>query len=248
MRTLRDLLRAEIVKLATTRTAYGLLAGTVAVVALGTFSTITSTDAASLTGPLHRQTFFLLASINIGLFTLVVGIRSFTDEFRHGTIIPTVLVTSSRRQLVTAKALTAAAAAAVLAITAQAVMAGLALLLNAGKGGTLTVTGADASAMAGLVAAAAAWAAIGVGVGAIVRHQVAAIVGGLTWILVVENLGAGLLRDAGRYLPGQAAHALADATQAGQLLAIPTAALVLAGYLVAVWTGATATLARRDVT
>ena len=100
---MRALLRAELVKLATTRTAIGLVAGGAAVAALGALSTIMSGQPAELDRPLQEQTFFLLASINLSLFAVVLGIRGFTDEFRHGLIVPTLLVTPSRVRVVAAR-------------------------------------------------------------------------------------------------------------------------------------------------
>jgi hypothetical protein len=98
-----------------------------------------------------------------------------------------------------------------------------------------------------MVAAGALWGVIGVAVGALVRQQVAAVVGALVWVLVVENLGAGLLRDAGRYLPGQAAHALADASQAGTLLAPALGAAVLAAYALVALALAALRMVRTDI-
>src|SRR6266511_6389838 len=60
----------------------------------------------------------------------------------------------------------------------------------------------------GAAVAAALWAAIGVGVGALVRHQVPALIGICAWLLFVEGLLAGDLvglGDVGRFLPGAAA-------------------------------------------
>ena len=85
-------------------------------------------------------------------------------------------------------------------------------------------------------------------VGAVVRYQVPAVVGALIWVLVVENLGAGLLGQAGSYLPGQAAHALASASQAGTLLAPAIGALVLGGYALLAMVAATVRMTRADVT
>jgi ABC-2 type transport system permease protein len=215
---------------------------------LGAFSTIMSADPADLAAPLHQQHLFLLASINLSLFALVLGIRGVTDEFRHGSIVPTLLLEPTRARVLWGKAVTLAAAGALLAILAQAAMVGLAVLLLHGKGVQATVGGSDLAAMGGLVAASALWAMIGVAVGAVVRHQVPAVVGALIWVLVVENLGAGLLDQAGRYLPGQAAHALASASQAGTLLAPAIGALVLGGYAHLAMVAATVRMSRADIT
>jgi ABC-2 type transport system permease protein len=245
---MRALLRAELVKIATTRTAIGLVAGGAAVAALGAFSTIMSGQPAELARPLHEQTFFLLASINLSLFAVVLGIRGFTDEFRHGVIVPTLLATPSRVQVVAAKTVVLAAAGAVLAAVAQAVMLAVAIPLGQGKGVEVTVGMAGLIGMGGLMAASALWAMIGVAVGAIVRHQVAAVIGALLWVLLVENLGVGALGEVSRYLPGQAGHGLAAASQAGTLLAPAAGALVLGAYALLAVAVATARLTRSDIT
>ncbi len=239
---MRPQLRSELIKLTTTRTFYGLVAGAVAVVLIGTWSTLSSAGAA--TGELRTQTFFFLASVNLALFAVILGVRASTDEFRFGTIVGSVLVDGHRGQLITAKAAVAGMGAAVLAAVAQAAMVGLALALTGGGGGSRRMSAVDGLAMLGLLAASALWAAIGVGVGALVRHQVAAVVGVLVWLLVVENLGAGLLGSAGRYLPGQAAHGLA---QVPHLLDVPVATAVLIAYAAAALAAASITTIRRDL-
>ena len=241
------LARAEFIKLTTTRTALGLVAGASAVAGLGALSTIMSAKPEDLSAAVHSQHFFMLASINLALFALILGIRAFTDEFRYGSVVPTLLVAPDRSRVVMAKVAISAAAGAALAIVAQAVMLTLAVVLIAGRGAELTFGGTDLAAMAGLVVAGALWATIGVGIGALVRHQVAAIVGALVWVLLLENLGAGFLGDAGRFLPGQAAHAVAQASQAGALLAPAAGAVVLVAYALAVAAAATVRMGRVDV-
>jgi ABC-type transport system involved in multi-copper enzyme maturation permease subunit len=245
---MRALLRAELVKLATTRTAIGLTAGGAGVAALGAFSTIMSGQPTELARPLHEQTFFLLASINLALFAVVLGIRGFTDEFRHGVIVPTLLVAPSRVRVVAAKTILVAAAGAALAAVAQVVMLAVAIVLLQARGVEPTLEPADLTAMGGLIAASALWTMIGVAVGAMVRHQVAAVVGALLWVLLVENLGAGALGEASRYLPGQAGHGLATASQAGALLAPAAGALVLGAYALLAVAVAAIRLTRTDIT
>ena len=106
----------------------------------------------------------------------------------------------------------------------------------------------DVAALGGAVVAGGLWAAIGTAVGAMVRHQVAAVVGALVWVLLLENLGAGLFGDAGRFLPGQAAHGLAQASQAGTILAPVAAAALLVAYAVVATGLAMLRMARTDVT
>ena len=245
---MNGLIRAESIKLMTTRTALWLVVGAAAVAGLGAFSTIMSADAANLVGPLRSQNFFLLASINLSMFALVIGIRSFTDEFRYGSIVPTLLLVPARWRVVIAKVASSAAAGAVMAAAALLATLLLAAVLTELKGVTLEVHASDMAALVGLVVAAGLWSAAGAAVGAIVRHQVAAIVGALIWVLLLENLGSGLLGDSGRFLPGQAAHGLAQATRAGPLLSPAAGAALLAGYVVLVGALAVLLTSRRDVT
>ena len=242
------LLRAETVKLTTTRGTIWLMLGAAGVAALGAFATISAQQAANLDGPLHSQQFFLLAAINVSLFALISGMRIFTEEFRHGSIVPTFLVAPNRGRVLLAKAIVGAGLGAVIGIAAQAVMFAIAIPLLAAKGVPLVITTDDVLAAAGLTAACAVWAVIGVGVGAIVRHQVAAIVGGVIWILVIENIGAGFLGRAGEFLPGRAGLGVSLASAAGDLLPAFAAAAVLAGYVAVIALIAAITLGRRDVT
>lgn len=244
-------LKGEWIKLTSTRTIYGLLLGALAVVALSTWSTISAVGAANVGGELHGQQFFFLASVNLAVFAVIVGIRAATDEFRHGTVVSSVLSNQSRARLLAAKVTVAAAAAAVLAVLAQAAMLGVAVLLTGGglpgswgSGSSVDVSSTDWAAMAGLTGASAGWAVLGVGIGALVRHQVAAIVSAIVWIMAVENIGAGVLGDAGRYLPGQAAHGLA---QLPGLLTVPAAAAALGAYCAAVLLTAQVAFVRRDL-
>jgi ABC-type transport system involved in multi-copper enzyme maturation permease subunit len=244
--TMIALVRAELIKLFSTRTFFGLVAGAVAVVLLGSASTIISANPQDLRGPLHEQTFYVLASINGGLFALVLGVRGFTDEFRYGTIITTLLSARRRFSVLGAKLIVAALAAATMAIVTEAAMSATAAMLSSARGAEVTVSAADIGAFAGMVGAFALWAAIGTTLVAIVRHQVAAIVGGLVWVLVIENIGSSLLGDAGRYLPGQAAHALADAPV--EALASTMGGIVLVAYALVATVAAARTLVGRDVT
>jgi ABC-2 type transport system permease protein len=85
-------------------------------------------------------------------------------------------------------------------------------------------------------------------VAALVRNQVAAVVGVLLWFLVIEGILPAVLRapTLPRWLPGGAVAALTD--PGGRYLAAWAGALLLAGYgLVLAAIGSRLTL-RRDIT
>lgn len=234
-------------KVTTTRGVWGLLAGAAVVTGLSAFSTTASAGSDRLAAPLHTQQLFLLASVNVGLFALILGTRSFTDEFRHGTIAWTLLSVRDRWRVVVAKGVTSGLVAAGIALAAQSVMVAVSLAVAGTKGATLGLSGADAAAAVGLAAGAASWAALGMAVGALVRHQVAAVAGGLVWVLVVENLASGLLGEGSRFLPGQAAHGVANAAAVTDLLPVWAAAAVLSGYVLLLVILAAVALSRREV-
>lgn len=236
------MLRAEARKMATTRTAVALVVGAVAVVALGAISTSASATAGASGEPLHTKEMYLLSSINVGLFAMILGIRSFTDEFRHGTLAWTILSVRDRWRIVGTKSLLSALVGAGMALLALVTMAAVDALV-AGEDASVGLTTGDVTAGAGLLVAAAAWAVIGTAIGALVRHQVAAIVGAVIWVYAVENLAASFLGDAGRLLPGSAAHSVAEATAGPDLLSSTLGAIVLLGY-----TSILASIAAMDLT
>jgi ABC-2 type transport system permease protein len=226
---MKALATAEWLKLRSTRMAPGMLLGLTALVLLVVVLTVASLNTRLLAQPLGELNFYLLASMAIVLFAFILGIRGFTDEFRYGTITTSVLVTPRRGRLVAAKILTFAIGGVVLAVVAEAAMVGAAIPMSSAKGVDLSLSSGDLRALGGLVLAAGLWAVIGVGLGAVVRHQVAAVVGGLVWLLVVENFATAVAPGLAPFLPGRAATALAQVS--GQDLLAPwPGGLVLAAY------------------
>ena len=166
------------------------------------------------------------------LFAALLGAMSVTNEFRHGTIRPTFLVTPRRGRVVAAKVVVSMLAGAAFGLAASALAVGAGAAALGPRDVDLRLDGGDiALLVAGAAAAGALWAAIGVGVGAVVRSQVPAVVGIAAWLLFVEGVLAGdaLDLDVSRYAPGAAAEALSG-QDPGTLLAPALGALVLAAY------------------
>jgi ABC-2 type transport system permease protein len=243
---MKDLIRAEFRKLMTTRSALGLLAALVGIMVLGVVVTMLTMTAEDLSGPLHELQLFQSATF-VFIFVYVLGVRSFTDEFRYGTITPALLVDPSRARLVAAKAVVMGAAGFLFSLAASATILFLAVPWLVIKGAEITVSiDGLVGVVSGGAVAAALWSLIGVGVGAAVRQQVSAIVGGLVCLMVGETLGAQLVPDAAKYLPGQAANALAVPAQP-LLLAAWTGALMLAIYSLVSLIVASRAITGRDV-
>jgi ABC-2 type transport system permease protein len=239
----RRALAAELFKLRTTRTSWGVTLGSLGLVVIisviaalaGDFS---STDEAPGTDLME-------ISGLVQIFALVLGILVVATEFRHGTITPSLLAVPDRVQLVIAKLIGSLLAGALLGLVAAAACAAIVLpLLSARDIATGTDTSEVLELIAGNTAAAALYAAIGVGLGALIRNQVGAIIGALGWLFLIEpllTLIPGFEDVITRWFPTGAANALAgtasssdalDQVPAGLLLAVYAAIFVAAGLFV----------------
>jgi len=239
---------SEVRKLATTRSVYSMTAGLLALMTLGVVVTVTEIDPGQLARPLELQPFLVVPLTIAPLFALLMGIRSYTDEFRHGSIVPTLLATPNRERVQIAKIVSGAAAGTVIGAAAVglAVGVGVAMLMTKGIDPTWS-PGAMAVVVSRILGASALWAALGVGLGLAVRHQVAAIAGSLIWVIAAEGIVAPFLGQTAKYLPGAAGSAIVG-VDAVNLLASGAAALVLGGYAVVASLAGAWLMRERDVT
>jgi ABC-2 type transport system permease protein len=243
---MKALVGSEFLKVSTDRSSYGVLAALLAIMVMGVFAIVTDATTAELAEtPLHRLPFLQFGPTGLGLLILLLGIRSFADEFGHGTITPTLLARPQRSQVVVAKMLAFALVGLAFSLVADGIMLAVAVPLIASRGVEVSIsTGELLATLGGVALGTSLGAVIGVGVGAVARHRVPAIVGAIIWVLVVETFVTGRWPHAGKFLPGHAANALAR--QPGELAAW-TGALVLGAY-VAVWgTAALIAMHRRDI-
>jgi ABC-2 type transport system permease protein len=235
------LIGAELFKLRTTRAFYSLAGG-----ALGFTLLITSLGAIFDEEQLRLGDVMMVAFF-AQLITLVIGILCITNEFRHGTITPTLLVSPVRPQVVLAKVVASLLVGLVLGLAACAIIAGVVAL----DGGD---TDQAVKLLAGGAILAGVYAVLGVGLGAILRNQVGAIIGALVYILLLENL-IGLVPGVRDVVPeyglGGTSQSLRATTTEDpdlDLLAQVPGGLLLAGY-VAVFVGiGILVMRRRDVT
>lgn len=244
------ILTAEWRKLTTTRTFYWMLVGAAAVAALGAFSTTSATSPQPwhMDVPLHDQTLWVLATINGGLFAVIAGARTFTDEFRHRTVAHTYLADPRRVSSALGKAAVAAGVGVLIGLAVVVTSLAIVTAMAGVSGGSVEVHGSDLGAALGLVAGMGLWAVMGAALGALIRHPVAVVVVALLWLLMLENLAAGLLEDAARWLPGQAIHALAQSAEAaGNSFAVAQAATLMAAYGGLTLLLAVIVLRRRDI-
>jgi ABC-type transport system involved in multi-copper enzyme maturation permease subunit len=224
-----------------------MLAALLGFVAVAVIATVTDIDVSELQRPLERQPFIWAVLTVVPLFALLLGIRSFTDEFRHGSIVPTLLASPNRARVLGAKLVTTAVGGVAFAAAAMVLAFAVGVLLLMARGVEVTWSATAIAEVTGrLVGATALWTAVGVGFGLAVRHQVAAVAGALIWILAGEGILSAFMPDIGTYFPGTAGSALVGANAQG-LLSPAMAAVVLAGWAaVAAVTGGVL-MHRRDV-
>lgn len=236
------LFRSELLKLRTTRTAIALAVALLVITTMAVVGPLLLSDALNQS---LQQDLVFAATFSV-LFSLLFGTLVMTGEFRHGTATPTFLVAPKREQVIYAKALAAATGGLMLALAALVLVYAVSIpWLLIGDHEIFLFDGKPVRAALATVSAAAIWGALGVGLGAVVRSQVGAIVGGLVWFLILEGLVGAIWDDAAPYLPGAAIGALAGdsadlSSWAGAVVSLAYATVFcVAGILLT---------ARRDIT
>jgi len=239
--------QAELLKIRSTRTTLGLVAGMVALIVLFALLTGLLTKAPHLTTPEDQRGLLNIGSI-AGLFSALAGVMLITSEYRHGTIRPTFLFDPRRSQVLAAKAIAGLLAGAAFGVVGEALGFGIGYLTLSARGIPFALTTAQAALMlGGGLAAVALWAVIGIAVGAIVRNQVGTIIGLLAWGLIIDSLLFAFMPSVGRFSPNQAENALEGLTTKHLLPAAAGAAVLIAWAAALTIAGILAT-ARRDVT
>jgi ABC-2 type transport system permease protein len=240
------LLRAELLKLRTTRTFVALTAAALLLSLLVVVLNATLSD--ELTEEEVRD---LFTADFTGLFILLLGVMGMAGEWRHKTITSTILAAPNRPRLLTAKTVSYAVAGVVVSlIVTVTIMAVGTLILSLRDLATVGVGELVDVAWRNLVVAAF-FGAFGVCVGAIVRNQIAAIVGLIVFSFAVEPAVLGLAPEYGRFGPTSGAPNAIVGIQAfgedEQQLSPTAAALVLIGWIGVTFLAAMLLLQRRDV-
>lgn len=208
------LFAAELLKLRTIRATWGYFLTTIGLAALVSAGTIGSASEFDRFGSDFQSRLVTDAAGATTILALLLGITLVTNEFRHGTITPTLLVTPRRSLLLAGKLLAASAVGIALVLVALLVIAAIAAVWL----GVLDVPlelGDAAEAGSHVLVSAVVAGALGAAYGGIVHAQVGAIVGALVWLFIAEPLLGGLLSllDAEGmvdYLPRAVLFAIAD--------------------------------------
>jgi ABC-2 type transport system permease protein len=237
--------RAEVLKIRSTRTTTWLILGMIALVLLFTLLPGLFTHSGGLASR-QDQRQMLSASSFAGVFAALAGVLLVTSEYRYGTIRPTFLFNPVRSHVLGAKAVVGAVAGLAFGILGEAISWAIVYAVLDGRGITIVLTRSNVLLLTFGGLAGAARGTIGVGVGAIIHNQVGAIVTLLAWGLVVENLLFGLVPSVGRFLPSRAADGLMGLGTA-HLLSPGASAITLIAWASALAVVGTALSVRQDI-
>jgi ABC-2 type transport system permease protein len=212
------LVRAEWRKVTTIKLGWGMLLGAMAFAALGVVGQIASNGAGGnpalpLSAAEVQRSIAASASIAY-LFSIVVGIILITTEFRHFTSRPTFLIEPRRGRVIVAKLFIAAFVGIIYGVVCAALTAAIMAPWLGAMGITIGWIGNGVLlSMLSDVVVIAIFAVVGIGVGVLVRNQIAAVIGALVYLFVLEPLVdvIPVIQNVYPYLPGAAAAAITGA-------------------------------------
>ncbi len=249
------LVRAEVLKLRSTRMLAWLLLATLAFVVLTVVFSVPSASATDTTLSLDEPA--LLArlvgdSFGVPEVTMVLlGVLAFTQEVRYGTVSSTFLVEPRRSRVLVAKGVALILAGVVITAPTLVLSTTVAMALISSKDGNVTTGVQFGQVAAGVFVVMALYGLIGLAIGALVRNQIVAVVAALVWLLAAERLLIDALPQVERWTPLGATLGLLQldqvATTHRTLLDAPIGGLLLAGYTTATVALALIVAPRRDI-
>ena len=260
------LLRAELVKVRSTKMWWGLLLGACALTIFQALITAFTAgiepgpgqpELPTLDDPAMVRSVYGSGFAACYVFGIVFGIIGIAGEYRHQTITPTFLATPRRGRVVVAKLVTYLGLGLFygLVTTVIAVIAGAPVI--AGKGFDVRFTSDDVPQTLVLaVLGVGVWTVFGLGLGTLIRNQVAAILIALGVTLLVDplftfGLSALDLGSVARFLPTSASQAVVQGVSTVEdvdLLPWWGGLLVLLAYGTLFAAVGTAVNSKRDIT
>jgi ABC-2 type transport system permease protein len=243
-------INSELFKLRTTRTFLALVGVSLAIALLASIGIAAFVNFNSEDQP--NEILPIVIGPIVRAIALVIGVLAVTNEFRHGTITPTLLVVPNRTKLMLAKLVAVLGLALVLGLVVGLIMVGSSAIFGSLR--DFETGGMVLSVVVGSTIATALNAALGLGVGVLLRNQVGAIVGILIYGFILEDL-IGLIPGIRDVLPkyglGGVSNSLAgvgDAITDEEMLSQPVAGLLLALYVLVIGAIGLLVMRRRDVT
>jgi ABC-2 type transport system permease protein len=180
------LVHAEFLKVRTTQVWFWLLLGVVAVSALLIVAQLAPSDGVQTASDVPDM-FASSSTAYIVVFTL--GVLGVTTEFRYQTITATLLITPSRWAVITAKMITYAVLGVLYALVGVVTQLIVAVPWLSAKDIDVDYGNSDVvHAIVGVFAVVALFGIVGLGVGALLRNQIVAVVVGIIFLLVLQNI------------------------------------------------------------
>src|SRR3954453_19220935 len=208
------LIRAELLKLRTTRTALGYAAAATILTLVFIIITITSSDLRTVGDERNA----LAVGSGLSAVLLLFGVVGSAAEYRHHTLAPALLVAPGRARLLVSRVLAYGGAGVLIGALMIAVGLAIGIPLLGGQEGPSLTGGDYVHIVVGGLLASALCAMLGVAIGALVANQVAAVVGVIVWFFVVEPLVGPLIHRPYAFTISQSATSLGGGT-GGELLA-----------------------------
>ena len=190
------LLRAELLKLRTTRT-FVVLVGT----ALALSLVVVGLTTALGDNPTEEEVRDLFTSDFSSLFISLLGVMGMAGEWRHRTITSAVLAAPDRLRLLAAKTLSYATAGMVLSLIVTVTIMAVGTLILSSRGETTLGAGELADVLWRNLVVAALLGAFGVCIGGLLRNQIVAIVGLLVLSFALEPAVLAVAENVGRFGP-----------------------------------------------
>jgi len=183
----------------------------------------------------------------------IIGVLCITGEYRHKVITTSLLLTPRRPELLVAKAVASVVWGIALGVVSLLFVGALGIPLLVSQGGSVSALFGQAGAVIpGLLGAFALLALFGLGFGTLIKNQVAGVLAILGIAFLIEPIITGLLPQVGRWLPSDAASAVAGGiargNQTSYLLSWWLGVLVLAAWGIVPTVLGYFTTCRRDVT
>jgi ABC-2 type transport system permease protein len=248
------LVAAELLKLRTTRVAPALLAISVGLSVLMAALVVLLSSTSDISGETGGRLVLSSGGIVAGILGLLLGIVTAAGEYRHGTILPTLLTNPDRRRVTAAQILANTAAGGLMGLASVAATAAVSFPLLALRDVPVALSGGHvAGILVGGVCFAALSGTLGAAFGALIRNQVVAVASALLVLFVIEPVVTTLVDGYQRYsltglrvaISGGAAESAGAA--AGGLPPAWLAALLWTGYALVLAAAAAAVGRRRDI-
>lgn len=243
-----QLMRAELLKIRTTRTVWFIYGGLALLLVLLLVLALASTEAKELRGEQGVRSILPAGAQVAYLFALCLGVIGMAGEYRHDTIGHSLLAAPKRWQIVLAKLAAYFVAGLVVGVLAAVVTYGIAGPWMSSKDAGFSFDNIlPREILVGTVLGCGCFGAIGVGLGAVLKEQVLSLFVGVGFSLVVYGIVSGPAPGFAKFLPTGALDAFVHAT-GEDFVSWEAGFLVLMGYVVVLGAVGTYLVRGRDLT